>query len=107
MQGVLLTETGGSWTTGVAAMPTNVANAGSAGFLNSISCASPGNCGALVAGEHLLTETADSWSTGVDPPLPANGVGGRACSTRFPATQPVTAVPWANTRTPRAMGPAC
>lgn len=76
MQGVLLTETGGSWTTGVAAMPTNVANAGSAGFLNSISCASPGNCGALVAGEHLLTETADSWSTGVDPPLPANGVGG-------------------------------
>ena len=57
-------------------MPTNVANAGSAGFLNSISCASPGNCGALVAGEHLLTETADSWSTGVDPPLPANGVGG-------------------------------
>ena len=76
VQGVLLTETGGSWTTGVEAMPTNVANAGSAGFLNSISCASPGNCGALVAGEHLLTETADSWSTGVDPPLPANGVGG-------------------------------
>jgi hypothetical protein len=76
VQGVLLTETAGSWKNGVEALPANAPSGASPGFRNSVSCASPGNCGALVDGESLLTETAGSWATGVEPPLPANGTGG-------------------------------
>jgi hypothetical protein len=71
VQGLLLNETAGSWATGIEAMP-----ASSAGFLSAVSCASPGNCGALVGGE-LLTESGGNWGSGVETPLPANG-GSRA-----------------------------
>jgi hypothetical protein len=79
-QGLLLTETSGTWATGVQApLP---ANAGSQPFvdLNSVSCASAGNCAAVGdyadSSDHdrglLLTETAGVWATGVQAPLPAN-----------------------------------
>ncbi len=78
-QGVLLTETGGTWATGVEA--TLPAGAGSDPFvsLSSVSCASAGNCtavGQYTVGSSnqqglLLTETAGVWATGVQAVLPA------------------------------------
>ncbi len=79
-QGLLLTETSGTWATGVeASLP---ANAGTNPFASpgSVSCASAGNCTAV--GEYedssghqqglLWTETSGTWATGVEAPLPAN-----------------------------------
>src|SRR5207244_1817418 len=79
-QGLLLTETAGTWSTGVeASLP---ANAGSSPgvILSSVSCASAGNCSAVGqyvdSSNHaqglLLTETAGTWSTGVEATPPAN-----------------------------------
>jgi hypothetical protein len=67
LHGLLLSETAGSWGTGLES-PTGR-------FVNSVSCASPGNCGALVGGD-LLSETGGSWGSEVATPVPANGVGG-------------------------------
>ncbi len=80
LQGLLLTEAAASWATGVEALPANPPSNGvpGPGFLNSVSCASPGNCGALVTGENLLTESAGSWATGMEPSLPANAAAGSA-----------------------------
>ena len=80
LQGLLLTQSGGSWAAGAeAALP---ANAGSAPqvFLPSVSCASAGNCtadGGYVdsSGSYqglLLTQHAGSWATGTEALLPAN-----------------------------------
>src|SRR5437764_1589284 len=79
-QGLLLTETAGTWATGVEA--TLPANAGSipAVVLGSVSCAAAGNCSAVgyyvdSSGHRqglLLTETAGTWATGVEATLPAN-----------------------------------
>jgi Domain of unknown function DUF11 len=82
-QGLLLTETAGSWATGVqATLPPN-ATPGQSVILNSVSCASAGNCTAVGRYEDssgfdglLLTETADSWATGVQATLPANATAG-------------------------------
>jgi Domain of unknown function DUF11 len=82
-QGLLLTETAGSWGTGIeAALPAN-ATAGQSVILNSVSCASAGNCAAVGRYEDssgfdglLLTETAGSWATGVQATLPANATTG-------------------------------
>src|SRR5207245_689349 len=78
-QGLLLSETAGTWAPGVeASLP---ANAGSdpGVFLNSVSCASAGNCSAV--GDYtdssghrqgvLLSETAGTWAPGVDAVPPA------------------------------------
>lgn len=82
-QGLLLTETAGSWSSGVeAALPANAKTSapGPLEGIGSVSCASPGNCSAV--GEYsdssgngeglLLTQTAGSWATGVEAALPAN-----------------------------------
>src|SRR5439155_18118782 len=84
VQGMLLTETAGAWATGVEASPP--ANAGSSPsvVLNSVSCASVGNCSAVgfyndSSGHRqglLLTETAGTWATGVEASLPANAASG-------------------------------
>ena len=77
--GVLLTETSGTWTAGVeASLPANASNTGAG--LSSVSCASAGNCTAV--GDYgdssghdqglLLSETSGTWATGVEPSLPAN-----------------------------------
>ena len=78
VQGLLLSENAGSWATGVEALPANSPGTYPGG--NWVSCASPGNCGALMGG-NLLTETAGSWATGVEPSLPPNAGGGDWLST--------------------------
>jgi hypothetical protein len=82
-QGLLVSESGGSWTSGVEA--TLPANAAQAPFPNlegpvSVSCASAGNCTAV--GRYalssfrqrpfLLSESGGTWLRGVQPALPAN-----------------------------------
>lgn len=74
LQGLLLTETAGSWATGIEAMPELTASG--PGFVNAISCASPGDCGALINGDRLLTEAAGSWAAAVQPSLPPNAATG-------------------------------
>jgi len=80
-QGLLLTETGGTWATGLeAVLPADAAASPQGVDLASVSCASAGNCAA--AGSYgvstgggaplLLTETGDSWATGVEPSLPVS-----------------------------------
>jgi hypothetical protein len=78
VQGVLLAEAEGSWTTGIETTPPNPPSNGtpsSADFPSAISCASPGNCGAI-SGTKLLTQTAGSWTSGAEPSLPANAKPG-------------------------------
>jgi hypothetical protein len=78
-EGLMLTETGGVWSTGIEA--TLPADAGQFpdGFVNSVSCRSAGNCTAVGTYETsssseglLLTETGGVWSTGVEASLPAD-----------------------------------
>ena len=79
LQGLLLTQTSGTWAAAEAALPANAGPVQSVG-LGSVSCASAGNCTAT--GSYLdssgstrgllLTQTAGTWATGVEPPLPAN-----------------------------------
>jgi len=79
--GLLLTETAGTWGTGVeAVLPANGATTQQFVGLTSVSCASAGNCSAVgtyntdVSDDGvLLTETAGTWSTGIKAVLPANG----------------------------------
>jgi PASTA domain len=80
-EGLLLTETAGSWGTGVeAALPANAATTSPLLYINSVSCASAGNCsavGSYFAGSDntqplMLTETAGAWAAGVEVDLPAN-----------------------------------
>jgi PASTA domain/Divergent InlB B-repeat domain len=84
---LLLTETAGSWATGVeAALPADAATSNQLASLGSISCASAGNCTAVggyffMSGPDswasqalMVTETAGTWDTGVEPSLPANAL---------------------------------
>ena len=76
-----MTETNGTWGTGVeASLPAN-ANPDSEAYIEGLSCASPGNCAAV--GEYydgavdepeifLLTETEGTWGTAVQAEPPAN-----------------------------------
>ena len=80
-EGQLVTETEGTWGTGVeASLPAN-ANPDSEAYIEGLSCASAGNCAAV--GEYydgaveepetfLLTETEGTWGTAVQAELPAN-----------------------------------
>ena len=82
-QGLLLTQTAGTWAAAEAALPANAGSDQSVG-LNSLSCASAGNCTATgsysdSSGNRqglLLTQTAGTWATGVEAPLPANAGSG-------------------------------
>jgi hypothetical protein len=67
-QGLLLTETNGTWATGIEALP---ANAIGCAVTFAVSCPSAGNCTANL-GDYLLTEAAGSWATVGKPVLPAN-----------------------------------
>jgi hypothetical protein len=81
-QGLLLTETAGTWGTGVeAALPANATTTSEQGVdLASVSCSSAGNCSAVGSYNNdtgsddavLLTETAGTWATGVKAALPPN-----------------------------------
>lgn len=82
-RGLLLTEKAGKWKRGVAAVLP--ANASSRAFvvLDSVSCASAGNCSAVgsyattsgVDEGLLLTEKAGRWEIGEEAQLPSNGDG--------------------------------
>ncbi len=75
-QGLLLTESSRTWTAAKAKLPNG---AGTAAVLNSVSCASAGDCSAVGyyqdnSGHYqglLLTETSGAPGTGVTAPLPA------------------------------------
>jgi hypothetical protein len=82
-QGLLLTESAGSWASGVqAGLPASPTMDPGVG-LSQVSCASAGNCTAV--GKYadnsgdgqglLLTETAGQWATGVQAALPASPTG--------------------------------
>jgi hypothetical protein len=79
-QGLLLTESGGTWSTGVrAALPAGAAAKPDI-ILDSVSCASAGDCSAVGGYQGssarqglLLTESSGTWATGIDAPLPAGG----------------------------------
>jgi PASTA domain len=79
-EGLLLTETAGTWAPGVeAALPATATATDQYASLASVSCASAGNCSAVGgyhdssgAGALLLTESAGTWQTGVEATLPAN-----------------------------------
>ena len=78
-QGLLLTETLGTWTTGVKATLPAGADSDPIAELESVSCASARNCSAV--GQYrdtsgntqglLLTQKAGAWATGVAPTLPS------------------------------------
>ena len=96
-QSLLLAETGGTWATGVKApLPANMGTNPEAG-IDSVSCASAGNCTAVGnyadSSNHfqgvLLTETAGVWGTGIETSLPPNG-----------ATQPSAFVDWVSCGSP-------
>jgi hypothetical protein len=78
--GLLLNQSGGAWGAGIEAIPP--ANASEVS-VNSVSCASAGNCSAV--GSHLcgypgllLSETAGTWAPGIQAPLPANALPSNA-----------------------------
>jgi hypothetical protein len=84
--GLLLTEKAGTWRTGVeAALPANAKSGpfGTFVLLNSVSCASAGNCSAVGTYEDssgrdeglLLTEKRGTWRTGVEAALPQSSGG--------------------------------
>ena len=86
-QGLLVTESGGTWGAGIEATPP--ANGGSDGVgvrLNSVSCPSAGNCGAV--GEYIdnshaqrglmLSESGGTWGTGMEATLPGDAVSPNA-----------------------------
>jgi hypothetical protein len=81
MEPLVLSEKAGRWATGVEAkLPANAATRKQTAPLDSVSCASPGNCSAVggysdKSGNSqalLLTEKAGRWRTGVEAKLPAN-----------------------------------
>jgi hypothetical protein len=77
--GVLLTQTSGTWATGVEAPLPSGAGSNPQVTVSAVSCTAPGDCSAV--GEYtdssghaqglLLTETSGTWSTGVEAQLPA------------------------------------
>jgi PASTA domain len=77
--GLLLTEIGGTWASGVeAALPANAASPQEAG-LSAVSCASAGNCSAVGSYNDssgaeglLLSETAGTWGIGSEAALPGD-----------------------------------
>jgi hypothetical protein len=95
-EGLLLTETAGTWGAGVeAAVPATATVTGQYASLYSVSCPSDGNCTAVGnyhdssgGGALLVTESAGTWQTGVEATLPANasttepsaGLGSVSCS---------------------------
>ena len=80
-QGLLLSETSGTWETGVeATLPANAAEPGAGVFMNGLSCPSAGNCTAVGnysgnQGDYesfLLTETSGIWGAAVEATPPAD-----------------------------------
>src|SRR4029077_9062882 len=79
-RGLLLTQTSGAWATGGEAPPPANAGSNPGAVLDSVSCASAGNCTATggytdSSGNRqglLLTQTSGAWATGVEAAPPAH-----------------------------------
>ena len=109
-QGLLLTETLGTWAPGVKAVLPMGADPDPIAELESVSCASAGNCSAV--GQYrdtsgnthglLMTETAGTWAAGVEAVLPPAATNPNVASTRCRASRRVTARRSATTSTARA-----
>jgi hypothetical protein len=110
-----VSENGRQWTAGEIALPSDAAPVNPPGgplpLLNSISCASAGNC--VAVGQYLgngtthpllVTESNGTWATGAEPELPANAdtspdpgqpdVGGGLEFVSCPAAGDCIAVGW-------------
>jgi hypothetical protein len=82
LEGLLVSEDGGRWAPGIeAVLPANAVTGTDGVSLNSVSCASAGNCTAVGSYDDgsgaeglLLTETAGKWRNGVEAALPASAV---------------------------------
>ena len=85
-EGLLLSQTSGTWATGTeAVLPPNAGHSPGVG-LSSVSCASPGNCTAI--GTYfdtsfnslglLLSETSGTWAAGIQAPLPAGAASNQS-----------------------------
>jgi hypothetical protein len=78
--GLMVSETGGSWAAGVApTLPADANTPNPYAGLASVSCSSAGNCSAIGSFESttaqealMLTQTSGSWGPGVESTLPAN-----------------------------------
>jgi hypothetical protein len=82
-QGLLLTQSGSSWSTAEASLPTG----GTAATVSSVSCAAAGECtavGSYTAGSNtqglLLTQSSGSWGTGAEASLPSGATGANLAS---------------------------
>ena len=83
-QGLLVSETAGTWSPGVEAVLPTGADPSQPARLVSVSCASAGNCTAVgfyhdLSSDQqglLLSETAGTWSTGVEATLPLDATSG-------------------------------
>ncbi len=81
-QGLLVSENSGKWASGVQATLSVAAGAVGNTEINSVSCASPGNCaaggsyrnGANSQEGLLLSESEGRWAPGVGVPLPPNAI---------------------------------
>ena len=112
---VHVSENGRQWKAGEIALPSDAAPvdppSGPSPLLNSISCASPGNCVAVgsylgnrMTHPLLVTESDGTWGAGVEPLLPVNAdtspdpdqpdVGGGLDFISCPAAGECTAVGW-------------
>jgi hypothetical protein len=110
---VHVSENGRQWRAGEIALPSDAAPvdppSGPSPLLNSISCASPGNCvavgqylGSRMTHPLLVTESGGTWGAGSEPQLPANtdtspdpnqpDVGGGLAFVSCPAAGECTAV---------------
>ena len=110
-----VSENGRQWKAGEITLPSDAAPVdpptGPEPRLNSISCASPGNCvavgqylGSRMTHPLLVTESDGTWGAGVEPQLPANAdtspdpdqpdVGGGLDLVSCPAAGDCTAVGW-------------
>lgn len=114
-----VSENGRHWTAGEIVLPSDAAPvnppSGPLPLLDSISCASPGNCvavgqylGSRMTHPLLVTESDGTWGAGVEPELPANAdtspdpnqpeVGGGLDLVSCPAAGDCTAVGWYTNR---------
>ncbi len=83
VQGLLLSQSSGTWAAGVEAVLPVTVTGNPQVSLNSVSCGSAGNCTAVGEftdpfGESqglLLSKSSGGWSAGVEPPVPVGGEG--------------------------------
>jgi hypothetical protein len=88
-EGLLLTESSGTWSAAKAPLPASAPSSGRSVTISSIFCDAVGNCAAVgtykdTTGQTqglLLTDSSGTWASGTEAPLPANAASsGQAVS---------------------------